>query len=1099
MSFRVRSLLVALATTAVATPAFAEKRPAQPTPAAPAGPAMAGEKSSVQPAAERTVAAGATRTKPGAAQPTGRTSSGGPVGPKIPEHLRKALEAQIQARIADDVAAEKRLRDEAIGLLETFVKEEPPKSREMPEALLRLGELYWEVSRDGYLDLFHAWEKRPVDQRGPAPEPDYGPSRKLFARVLDEYRDFDEYDLALYVDGFLATEQGKQDEALDRFRRILAGFPRSRFVPDAHMALAEAAFNDKYDYAGALAEYEKVMQFPQSDLFGLALFKSAWCHWRLGNSDEAARRFLRVFQVTDASGQAVSGARRKQLDELQAEALRYLVEVFTEDEKNTADDMYRFLVKAGGDKFAGKIVKALAAAFYEQSHYERGIEAYELLLKLDPVSADSPGYALSIAQGHSTLEDWPKLEASYRRVLRDFTLPDAAAKGDAAGGGTWAKAQSDPAVVKAASDAIEKQLREDALSLHAKAQRDQTSRAEFEGAVGLYGAYLSKFAKTDAAYEIEFNDGEILFHHLGKDEQAAQHYMNAARMNPKGPLSHDALYNAIAALERARAAELEAAKHDEKGPSETDTDKKLTEAMELYVQLYPEDPNVAELLFRQGKLYYDYGIYDPAVRQWGLLLEKYPSSRFAAGAGELTLDSFNKSKDYVNIEVWARRLKTAPSFQAAEQQKKLDTLIVQAVFKQGEQKAEAGAHADAAAAYLRAAKEFPTDQRAAQACVNAEVEAEKAGDVPTVRAAADLLVAQHATAAEAPAGLWKAATMLQAMGLFDEAAGYHEALAEKFPKHEHAKDAAYDAVLLRTTLGDHDRAIADGKRYRQAYPTGADADEVAFLMGRAHERAEKWKDALELYRGYARSARSYDRKAEAYVRLATVASKTNAAREADDALEAAVQVGKQHASALGPDGKYAAAHARYMQGERVLSAFDAITIEGDVKQLSSRLKQKAELLRQAATVFLDCASLGVAEWSTAALYQIGHTYESFAQALRNAPPPANLSDADKEAYQQQIDEFVVPIEEKSLEAYETGWKKAIELGIFNAWTAKMREALGRLNSELYPPLREIGIEMRTAGPVALPPLIEAPRRRGESPAEPLAKVPPPKPVAKGKK
>ena len=152
-----------------------------------------------------------------------------------------------------------------------------------------------------------------------------------------------------------------------------------------------------------------------------------------------------------------------------------------------------------------------------------------------------------------------------------------------------------------------------------------------------------------------------------------------------------------------------------KTKGETEADKKFTEAMELYVQLYPNDPDIPELLFRQGKLYYDYQVYDAAVRQWGLLLEKYPSSKFAAGAGELILDSFNQSKDYDNIETWARRLKTAPAFQGAEKQKRLDTLIVQSVFKQGEQKAAAGEHAEAAAAYLRAAKEFPREARAAQA------------------------------------------------------------------------------------------------------------------------------------------------------------------------------------------------------------------------------------------------------------------------------------------------------------------------------------------------------------------------------------------------
>ena len=165
----------------------------------------------------------------------------------------------------------------------------------------------------------------------------------------------------------------------------------------------------------------------------------------------------------------------------------------------------------------------------------------------------------------------------------------------------------------------------------------------------------------------------------------------------------------------------------------------------------------------------------------------------------------------------------------------------------------------------------------------------------------------------------------------------------------------------------------------------------------------------------------------------------------------------------------------------MLAKFEKIQIQGDVKQLSKRLKEKADLLKQASAVFLDTVSLGVAEWSTAALFQIGHTYESFAKSMRDAPPPSGLSDADKEAYQTQIDEFVVPIEERSLDAYENGWKKAIELGIYNQWTQKMRESLGRLNGELYPPMREIGFEIRSAGPTAAPAAHRsaAARRSGE--------------------
>jgi cellulose synthase operon protein C len=1008
-------------------------------------------------------------------------------GTKIPEALRAQLRAQLDARVERDLAQVKQLRGEALGLLRTFVRETPKQAREMPEALLRLGELEWEVERERFVDRFKAWEKKPVDQRGPPPEPSFQPSRDLFARVLKDYPWFPQYDLALYVDGFLAYEQGKPEEALARFDTILKRFPRSRFVPDAHMARAEALFNAQYDYAGALVEYEKVLSFKDSELYGLAMFKSAWCLWRLGKSDAAAKRFVTVFEITDAEGTRVSAGQRKQLDELQSEALKYLVEVFTEDEKNTAGDVYGFLTKIGGDRFAGRVVRALAVQFYDQAHYDRGIEAYELLLRLEPTSPDAGRWILAIAEGYDVSEDFPKLTATYERAVSGYTA-----------GSAWAKAQGDPAVVRGTTAAIEKQLRDHALRLHGKAQRDRTSRAEFEGAAALYRVYLSKFAREKDAYAIEYYLAEIHFHRLDQPTEAATHYMAAARAIPAGEaakeplktLRHDAIYNAIAALEQVRFAELEARKKQPAAAGtaqkETAADKKFAEALDLYAQLYPEDPALPELFFRQGRQYYDYGVYDSAVKIWGSLLEKFPKSQYALAAGELILDSFNRAKNYENIESWARRLKRAPAFAGAENQKKLDALIVQSVFKQGEQKTEAGDHLGAAKAYLRAAKEFPTDARAAQACVNAELAAKKAKDTATLKEAAALVTGKdYRDKPESPEGAWIAATTLQAIGLFADAASFHEAISQlgdkdhpHYARYEHAKDAAYNAVVLRVATGEHDKAIANGNRFLQKHGASSEADEVVFAMGKAHQNAGRHKEAADLYRRYVARSKNQDHRVQGYVLLALASVKTGADREADQALKAAVEIGRKKRGELGPAGKYAAARARYLEGERVLARFEKIEIAGDVKQLAARLKQKAELLKQASTVFLDVVSLGVAEWTTAALYQIGHTYEQFAKALKDAPPPSGLSDADKEAYQMQIDEFAVPIEERSLDAYENGWQKAIELGIYNQWTARMRAALGRLNAELYPPLEETGFSIRSQGPLPLPSLIDAPRRAG---------------------
>ena len=1038
-------------------------------------PAAAREHSSIKPAGERQIGQHARPTLKSKSDVKARSERGMRISMQIPDKLRLSLQNKIDARISRNIVQAKQLRREAVELLQKFLREAPPDTPDMAMALVRLGELEWEGARDRFVLQFRRWENQPDETRGEPPVPDYSVARALFLRVLKNYKEFGEYDLALYIDGFLANEEGKFAEAKGRFDKILDWFPKSRFVPDAHMLRAEYEFTkDVPDYAVALREYEQVLRFKKSDLYDLALFKSAWTMWRLGRREEAARRFLAVFKNTEKVGPDV---RRADLEELQAEALKNLVGVFVEDEQNTADDMHKFLVDAGGDKFASKIVRALAEAFYDQAHYERGIEAYRLLIKLAPMSPNAYQHELAIARAHSTLEAWVKLEQDYRRLIQGYVRPKGKQQASA-----WVRAQS-PDVVKRSEGAIERQLRDDAVGLHAKAQRDKGSQAEFAAAAKLYDVYLSRFDDGAQAFDAYFNRAEIRFYHLGDYPGGADDYLHAVRLKPKHRLVHDALANALSALERARATEFEQQKAQGKKQQETPTDKKLTEAMELFVASFPNDPNAPELLFRQGKLYYDYQVYDVAVRQWGLLLEKYPKSPFATGAGELLLDSFNKSEDYANIETWARRLKSAPSFAEPAQQAKLNTLIVQAVFKQGEQLSQKGEHAKAAKAYLRAATEFPREARAAQAAVNAEIEARRAADFATLGAAAALLVKNHSSRPEAAQGVWIAAEAHQSVGLLSEAANYHASIVDNWPRYEKHRDAAYNAVLLRTTVGEHSKAIQSGNKFRQLYPRDAAADEVIFLMGKAHEKAEKWKDAAQLYERYAQTAKSAGSQIEALVRLAGIRARLGDEAGASAALDRALKVNEAHKGQLDASGKYFAAKGRYMQGERVLKAFDAVKIEGDVKQLKQRLKKKGELLKKAADTFLATAEMGVAEWTTASLYQIGFTYESFTKALLNSPPPASLNEADKELYKQSIEEFVIPIEERALEAYESGWKKAVELNIFNSWTAKMRAALGRLNSELYAPMNEVGFALRSKGASVLPPLIDGPRRSSEGKSE----------------
>src|SRR5690606_440989 len=112
----------------------------------------------------------------------------------------------------------------------------------------------------------------------------------------------------------------------------------------------------------------------------------------------------------------------------------------------------------------------------------------------------------------------------------------------------------------------------------------------------------------------------------------------------------------------------------------------------------------------------------------------------------------------------------------------------------------------------------------------------------------------------------------------------------------------------------YDKAIANGNRFLQKHGGASDADEVVFLMGKAHQSAGRHKEAADLYRRYVARSKNQDHRVQGYVLLALASVKLGADREADQALKTAVEIGRKKRGELGPAGKYAAARARYLEG-----------------------------------------------------------------------------------------------------------------------------------------------------------------------------------------
>jgi len=150
-----------------------------------------------------------------------------------------------------------------------------------------------------------------------------------------------------------------------------------------------------------------------------------------------------------------------------------------------------------------------------------------------------------------------------------------------------------------------------------------------------------------------------------------------------------------------------------------------------------------------------------------------------------------------------------------------------------------------------------------------------------------------------------------------------------------------------------------------------------------------------------------------------------------------------------------------LQGELRFKGYEKISLDVKPKLLEKTLKRKSELLAKAKAVYESVIEYQDLKWATASLYRVGQIFDSFAEALRTAPTPGGLSEAESAAYREALDTYVIEIEEKSIELFSGGYQKAIQMQVYDSYTKKIREALGRLASQQYPPERESRSDVRT--------------------------------------
>lgn len=447
------------------------------------------------------------------------------------EYLQRRRERDrfYGVRIETEERALAEARQASIQAFEEFVERYPDHPKYTPDAMFRLGELYFERSSMEFQQLYDRAQAArddgdlSLEERLPT-SPDFTPTIALYRELASRFPDYERLDGVYYLIGYTLNEMGHPDEALaawlalvcankyrydpnwrppppdaaaaaqakypaltldgrplgasvgGRFVDPYAGCrpisPQARFVSETWFRIGEHHFDD-FGAQNALdlsiAAYSRILEDPDDRNYNLALYKVAWAYYRASRYPEAIRRFGDLVQWSD-DAQSETG---RAGSELRPEAIEYLGIAFAYDDWNENQ-----IPDAAEGRPTG-IQRVQDPSLLPQDRPWTP----EVYFQLGQVYFDEAKYPQAIAAWRLAIEKWP-LHPRTPEILNDIAVAHQmynefdqaiAARTELTGyveGSAWWRANADrPAEQRKAEQLAENALIVTAIHHHQRAQR----------------------------------------------------------------------------------------------------------------------------------------------------------------------------------------------------------------------------------------------------------------------------------------------------------------------------------------------------------------------------------------------------------------------------------------------------------------------------------------------------------------------------------------------------------------------------------------------------------------------------------------------------
>lgn len=826
----------------------------------------------------------------------------------------------------------------------------------------------------------------------------------IYDNIIKNYKSFSKMDLVLYNNAYARQQIGDDAYARKLYATLIKRYKDSRLIPDSHLAIGQMSFKEK-KFKKALAHFRQVMKYPKSKVYPFGMYMGSWAYYNL----EAFTPGLKMLEKVVSFGKLVASKNLDARLDLRNEAIADMAIFYSE--VLPAEGAYSYFAKQGGQEAVPENLVRLARIYQRHSKHEDEITVLSAVLSKKSKTELVPEiYDMLI----SNYDANKKITNAVANLESLHIACGATSK--------WMKSQKD---LGSAKDNCEEYLWPTSIRLaqkYLKYWRHDNKLTNYgDASEKSFVVYLSA-TNPDAknTTTARYNYAELLFQREKFRESSAQYTLVGSATKDK-KVAHDAMYAAIVGLEKAVGDEW----------IEKDEEQFLTLAG-TYVTANPKGEYVLDVNFKRGLIAYEKKRYADAGPVFLSVGTQFPDSDKGQKAQDLYLDILNIDKKYTDIKNYSKSLVDSQKYEE-ERVVKLTKIYEQAYFLEIQKIEESGNNELALSEYKKFSKENSKSPLAEKAYLNAININRKMNDLLKASRSAEEFASLFPKSKETTTVLVKAAGDYENMAQLESAARVLESLGNNRIKDPQSAKYYFLSAEFNFVMGNFEKA------------------RTMFNDLSGLENPEMKSESLAKLKAI-NDKQNYGHSEGLIKQLAKSGNKKDIAEARIKKIEQDLVLGYEPAAFKAAKGiikgSYSNAiksRARIVQAKILEAEYKKQSMQASLNRFATVLSLKTSKLEKAQSAYESTIKYKDADTTIESLVRLAELYDDFAFTIKNMPMPTGLPAEDFEAFQVELEDLSLPMEDKAVETMSAALEQAKKLNIKDGRIAKINAKLNKLN------------------------------------------------------